>query len=73
MDGYEYVKVHGIELKHSYPHKYSKRRLKCKHKLARNAFKNTSGSEEDEVSNERLKELVAIQPIAVAMYSSGML
>lgn len=73
MDGYEYVKEHGIELKNDYTHKYAKRKMSCKHKSSRIAFKNTSGSEEDEVSNERLKELVAIQPIAVAMYSSSML
>ena len=73
MDGYEYVRENGIELKNAYTNKYSKKKLKCKHKKEKNVFLNTSAVEEDEISNDRLKALVSLQPIAVAMYSSSML
>lgn len=73
MDGYDYVQENGIELWDDYKHSYLKRKSKCYHKKEKAVFKNTGSEEEDEVTNQRLKELVAEQPVAVAMYSSRML
>jgi C1A family cysteine protease len=73
MDGYAYTQKHGIELKNDYKTKYIKRKGKCYHKAEKSAFQNTGAIEEDQVSNERLKSLVAKQPVAVAMYSSSTL
>lgn len=73
MDGFEYTAKKGIEAKNAYQRQYIKRKSSCKHQKSKSAFKNTSAIEEDEINNDRLKQLVAQQPISVAMYSSNML
>ena len=70
MDAYDYTRDNGILLEGDYPYKYSARTYPCDKVEDKPVFKNTGAIEEDEIDNHRLKELVAIQPVGVAMHSN---
>ena len=70
-DAYLFTKDKGIVNWEDYPRGYQGRKTKCSSvdKKAER-FHNAESHEEDMVSNERVKELVAQGPIGVAIYSN---
>ena len=70
-DAYEFTKQQGIVDWEDYAHTYQGRKTKCS-KVDKKAkrFHNGASHEEDMASNERMRELVAKNPIGVAIYSN---
>ena len=71
-DSYEFTKEHGIVDWDAYPRGYQGRKNKCSDEAIpkSNRFRNAEGHEEDMISNARLRELVAMNPVGVAIYSN---
>ena len=70
-DAYDFTKVHGIIDWDAYPTGYRGRKNKCADSNTFvERFRNVEGHEEDMVSNARLRELVAANPVGVAIYSN---
>ena len=71
LDAYEYVSKQGLIREVDYA-RYAARQRRCD-KTGPNAQKVYvhDMKEEDDISNERLMQLVAKQPVGVAMYSSS--
>lgn len=72
-DAYEFTKDQGIIDWEAYPRSYQGRKNKCSDpgkKATGERFFNTAGHEEDMISNSRLRELVAANPVGVAIYSN---
>lgn len=67
-EGYEYARDNGIALENEY-RKYSGHANRCANKFVSH-FYPSSMEEEDEVTVQRLKELVQKQPIGVAIHST---
>ena len=70
-DAYEFTKEQGMIDWEAYPRGYRGRKNKCVDPGADAGarFHNTAGHEEDFVSNDRLRELVAKNPVGVAIFS----
>ena len=71
-DAYMVTAENGVIGWNDYPSDYVgyKQRLCKDDHNAPNRFFNTSGMEEDYVSNERLRQIVSKQPVGVAIYSN---
>jgi C1A family cysteine protease len=71
LDAYEYTHKHGIVKEAEYPTTYQGRKEKCKDpEEVTERIKNDDQNEEDSITVHRLKELVAMSPIGVAMHSN---
>jgi hypothetical protein len=71
-DAYNYTSRAGISLKSGYTD-YQGRLGKCKYDSSKTHFKNIGFVESDGLSNEKLKAIVAKQPVGVGMYAAGIL
>lgn len=70
LDAYDWVGKNGILTDSDYPVKYLARKGDCKTTNEDTTrFFITDQKEEDEVSNERMKELLQKQPLGVAIHS----
>lgn len=72
-DSYDFTKDKGIIDWDAYPRGYQGVRNKCADpgkKATGERFFNTAGHEEDLITNTRMKELVAANPVGVAIYSN---
>jgi len=70
-DAWEFTRVNGIVRWDDYPSSYLGRKGACRapdNKVER--FFNTGSFEEDKITNERMKELLAQAPLGAAMYSN---
>jgi len=71
LDAYDFTREMGIVAWDDYARTYSSRKNKCVIPRATTPkFRNNDAFEEDQVTNERLKELVAKQPVGIAIFSS---
>lgn len=70
LDAYDFTKSEGIENWDDYPTGYIGRVKNCRAERKKPRFYNHGGQEEDFVSNHRMKQLVAKQPLGVAIYSN---
>lgn len=70
LDAYEFTRRNGIVKEEDYPLKYQIAKKKCQKVDGKEKFYNLDQNEEDNISNERLKKLVSIRPVGVAMYSN---
>ena len=71
-EAYEYTQKHGIMLKGQYAHSYTPHAQHCK-QTDQFHFKNTDMMEHDQMTNDEIKEQLLVQPVGVAIYSTGML
>ena len=71
FDAYDFTKTNGIIHWDDYSRSYNGRKNHCNEPNAyKERFYNTSGYEEDMVSNERMRQLIAVGPVGVAIYSN---
>lgn len=70
MDAYEFTMKNGIVNESDYSHLYSARQFKCADTSRKVKAFNVGAIEEDQVSNQRLKEILVNQPVGVAMHSN---
>ena len=72
MDAYDYVEDNGIVLEEDYPFTYTPRQnFKCYSTDGKKKYYNVGSVEEDNVTNDRLKEIVSKQPVGVAFHSNA--
>ena len=69
-DAYNFTKDNGIVDWNAYPKGYQSRKTKCQNPSGVDRFYNTESHEEDLISNDRMKELIAQNPVGVAIYSN---
>ena len=70
-DAYEWTAQHGIVNWSDYSRGYQGRKNRCNDPGSKvPKFMNRGSNEEDFITNERMKELVAQQPVGVAIYSN---
>ena len=71
-DAWDFTKVNGIIGWDEYPTDYTGRKGKCRDpgNKATQRFFNAESHEEDKITNDRLKELVAEGPVGAAIYSN---
>lgn len=71
LDAYNWTKEHGIVDWDDYDRTYQARKNTCKMpKKDLKQFVNDGGLEEDNITNQRMKEIVSQQPVGVAMASN---
>jgi hypothetical protein len=70
LDAYEFSKNQGLIKEKDYPSLYRPAKGQCQPVGKVERFKNTGQLEEDGISNERLKKLVSIRPVGIAMHSN---
>ena len=70
LDAYAFTKTSGILLEDDYPHKYTMSKGKCSEITDKPRYYNSDQKEEDNITNERLRKLVSIRPVGVAMHSN---
>jgi KDEL-tailed cysteine endopeptidase len=71
LDAYDFTKKNGLIKEDEYKNRYTGRKEKCADpKDVKERMHNDDQNEEDSITIQRLKELVALQPIGVAMHSN---
>ena len=70
LDAYEFSKNQGLIKESDYPNKYLARKENCHQVNDVDRFYNTNQLEEDNIDNDRLKKLVSIRPVGIAMHSN---
>lgn len=70
LDAYEFTRTKGLVKEDDYPHKYKAAKGKCANVDDKQKFYNVGQQEEDNITNDRLKKLVSIRPVGVAMHSN---
>lgn len=60
LDAYEYTKTHGLVKENDYSSLYIGRKDNCKDITGKEKVSNTDDKEEDSITIERMKELVAV-------------
>ena len=70
LDAYAFTKSNGILREEDYPYKYQTSKKKCQKVEDKPRYFNTGQLEEDNISNDRLKELLIKRPVGVAMHSN---
>lgn len=70
LDAYEYTKYHGLVKEQDYSSLYIGRKENCKDTTGKERISNSDDKEEDSITVDRMKELVAVQPVGVAMHSN---
>lgn len=72
LDAYEFTKKQGVVHEDNYPDTYNGRKNSCRKakKEEGERIRNDDQGEEDEITIERLKQLVAIRPVGLAMHSN---
>jgi len=70
MDAFDFTKEKGIVREEDYPYKYSAREYKCQDTAKKEKVHTVGAKEEDQISVQRLKELLTKQPVGVAMHSN---
>ena len=60
LDAYEYTRTHGVVKEEDYDSRYVGRKDACKDISGKASIKNDEQKEEDAISVERLKQLVAV-------------
>jgi len=71
LDAYNFTQSHGLVKESDYPNKYLMRKdSQCRDDANKTRIKNDNMNEEDNISVQRLKELVAAQPVCLAMHSN---
>jgi len=71
FDAYKITSKNGIVMEQDYPVKYQRSKGQCRDVKGKEKYFNTNQHEEDDVSNDRLKELLAKQPVGIAIHSNG--
>ena len=70
-DAYKFTASNGIVQEQEYPTRYHASKSSCQSGQFNGVkFHNVGGNEEDSVSNDRLKQLIANQPVGVAIHSN---
>ena len=70
LDAYNFTQSHGLVKEADYPNRYLMRKDSCHDDASKARIKNDDMNEEDNISVQRLKELVAAQPVGLAMHSN---
>lgn len=71
LDAYTFTNKRGIVAWHDYDRTYNARKNVCKEPpMYVSRFYNGGGLEEDNITNQRMKEIVSRQPVGVAMASN---
>lgn len=70
LDAYNFTATRGLVKESDYPNKYLMRKDSCHDDSNKARIKNDNMNEEDSISTQRLKELVASQPLGLAMHSN---
>lgn len=71
LDAYDFTKKHGLIKEDEYKSRYTGRKEKCSDPTnVKERMHNDDQQEEDSITVDRLKELVAKQPMGVAMHSN---
>lgn len=70
LDAYEILKKDGIVKESDYPDTYNGRKNSCRKPKDGERIRNDDQNEEDNITIERLKELVAVRPVGLAMHSN---
>jgi C1A family cysteine protease len=70
LDAYDFTKKEGVPHEDRYADKYNNRKNSCRKPKDGERVKNDDQNEEDNISIERLKELVAVRPVGLAMNSN---
>lgn len=71
LDAYEFSKSQGLIKESDYPMTYRPSKGSCQQVSNVERFRNTDQKEEDNISNDRLKKLVSIRPVGIAMHSNA--
>lgn len=71
LDAYKFTRKHGLVTEDEYGHLYSGRKEDCRDPTqVTDRMRNDDEAEEDSISVHRLKALVAMQPMGIAMHSN---
>ena len=70
LDAYAYTQKNGIVRESDYPATYEGRKSSCRSTKDKEHIKNDDQVEEDSITVERLKEIVAKRPAGLAMHSN---
>ena len=70
LDAYNFTANRGLVKESDYPNKYLMRKDSCRDDKNKPRIKNDHMKEEDSITTQRLKELVASQPLGLAMHSN---
>lgn len=70
LDAYEFTRTKGLLKEDDYPRKYTISKNKCADVKDKERFYNHDQKEEDNITNDRMKKLVSIRPVGVAMHSN---
>jgi hypothetical protein len=71
-DSYDYVSNNGIALKSGYKD-YQGKKGTCTYTAANEHFRNVDMVEIDGATNDEMKAVLAVQPMGVGIFASGML
>jgi hypothetical protein len=70
LDAYQFSKDQGLIKESDYPMKYRANKGECNQISDVERFRNSGQLEEDNIDNERLKKLVSVRPVGIAMHSN---